>query len=115
MPTEATDQKPHPLQQRWDITSRHLTAAADFIRPQSNTPDVQRCFAEYPEFLDHNEFECALTMLESACESFTPSPDTFELLALAADSMELHDRASALRRFTISATPKPLSNATGNA
>ena len=115
MPTDATDRKPHPLQARWDITCQRLTAAADFIRPQSNSPDVQRCFVEYAEFLDHNELECALNMLESACESFTPSPDTFELLALAAESMDLHERASALRRLTVSATSKQLSNATGNA
>ena len=115
MPTDATDQTPHPLQARWDITCQRLTAAADFIRPQSDTPDVQRCFAEYAEFLDHNELECVLNILESACESFTPSPDTFELLALAAESLDLHERASVLRRLIFPPTSKHLSNATGNA
>jgi len=95
-----------PLQLRWRITRRHLVAAAESIRQQSNSPEVQRCIAEYFEFLDHNELECALHMLEYACESFTPSRGTFELLAVAAESMKLRDRASALRR---------LSNATENA
>ena len=103
------------MQARWDITRQRLAAAADFIRPQSNAPEVQRCFAEYSEFLDHNELECALDMLECACESFAPSPDTFALLAVAAESMELHDRALALRRLATSTTSKPLSNETGDA
>jgi hypothetical protein len=103
VPKEFPDLNPHPLQARWDITRHRLTVAADFIRPQSNAPEVRRCFAEYSEFLDHNELECALGMLETACESFTPSPGTFDLLAVAAESMDLHDRASALRHLANSA------------
>jgi hypothetical protein len=107
---KAKDAMPHPLQARWDLTRQHLAAAADFIRRQSDTPEVQRCVAEYAEFLDHNELECALDMLECACESFDASPNTFELLAVAAESMELRDRALALRRLSASFTSTHISN-----
>jgi hypothetical protein len=89
-----------PLPFRWLITRRHLARAAESIHAQSDSPEVERCFAEYAEFLDHNELECALHMLERACESFTPSRGTFELLAIAAESMNLLDRAAAFRRLS---------------
>ena len=115
MSSETANPMPHPLQARWDITRRHLASAAAIIRPQSESSEIQRCFAEYSEFLEHNELECALDMLECACESFAPSPETFELLAVAAESMELHDRALAFRRLAASECSERQSNEPKNA
>ena len=104
-----------PLVFRWRITRRHLDSAIQAIRAQQDSPEVLRCLSSANEFLAHNELECALHDLEYACEHFTPSSDTWELLAVAADSMSLSERASRLRRFASATTTGPNSNATGNA
>ena len=102
-----------PLESRWRITRQHLDSAIQAIRAQNDSPEIQSCLASAADFLAHNELECALHDLECACEHFTPSPETWELLAVAADSMSLSERASGLRRLATAPTTEPNSNETG--
>ena len=103
MDAETANSSPHPPQARWDITRRHLSSAAAVIRAHGlGEASVEGCLTEYSAFLERNEFERALDMLEYACDSFSRAPVAFERLAVAAASLRLNDRASALRRHAAS-------------
>jgi|GEM_PF-1369733 len=95
-----------PLAFRWRVTRRHLDAAMEAIRAGHDAPEIQRALANASDFLSHNELGLALEELETVGEDFPLSPATWLLLAEAAESMKLKDRATALRRKA-DAAPDP--------
>jgi hypothetical protein len=61
--------------------------------------EAERCFAWYREELDHNELELALDALEHLAGSSTLPAAIWEALAVAAESMDLFERAAVLRKM----------------
>lgn len=67
------------------------------IRQECDEAVISKWLREFEEFIEHNELECALNMLEEACECFSPSSDVWSLMAEAASSMKLDAQAQMLR------------------
>lgn len=85
------------LTKRWKVTTQRLEEAYELLRALRSDAEATHRFVEYREMLEHNELELALEELEQLTETFTPPPAVWEQLAVAAESMDLADRAEALR------------------
>ena len=81
----------------WRVTCKWLRRAEAMIRQECDEEVISKWLHEFEEFIEHNELECALNMLEEACERFTPSSDVWSLMAEAASSMKLEEQAQMLR------------------
>lgn len=90
------------LELGWRVTCEWLRQAEAAIRQESDEKVIAHWLAEFEGFIDHNELECALNMLEEACEQFTPSADVWDLMAEAALSMQLLENAELFRQKTLS-------------
>jgi hypothetical protein len=79
------------LEKKWRITIALLSEARAIL---CGCPGVGKYIAEYDEYLDHNELEIALEMLEEAALEATSKPPTEIWIKLdeAAKSMDLEDR-----------------------
>lgn len=88
----------HPLEHRWEVSRKLLDAALTALQSARQDAKAEQCIAEYQRMLQHNELELALDMLELT-ETFTPPQEVWERLALAADSMDLFDRARSYWRM----------------
>lgn len=79
------------LENNWKITIALLSEARALL---CKCQGVGKYIAEYDEYLDHNELEIALDMLEEAAvEATSPLPKEVWLkLKEAAESMGLEDR-----------------------
>ncbi|MES2674451.1 MAG: hypothetical protein V4660_09425 [Pseudomonadota bacterium] len=76
------------LEKKWKITTALLNEARALLCQYQN---VLKYIAEYDEYLDHNELELALDMLEQAAleSSSTPPKEIWLKLKEAAESMGL--------------------------
>ncbi len=79
------------LEKKWKITIALLSEARAVL---CECHGVGKYIAEYDEYLDHNELELALDMLEEAALEATskPSKELWLKLKEAAKSMGLEDR-----------------------
>ncbi len=79
------------LEKKWKISTALLAEARAIL---CECQGVGKYIAEYDEYLDHNEFEIALDMLEEAAVEATSKPPKEVWLKLkeAAISMGLEDR-----------------------
>ncbi|RYD66631.1 MAG: hypothetical protein EOP83_04560 [Verrucomicrobiaceae bacterium] len=89
------------LELGWRRTRHRLDLARQAIVHETRSMEPPLCFSHFEEHLGHNELECALGILESLCESFVPPPLIWELLASAAESMGLDERAGSLRECAV--------------
>lgn len=90
------------LELGWRVTCKWLRKAEAAIRQECEESVISHWLAEFEDFLDHNELECALNMLEEACEQFTPSADVWGLMAEAASSMKLLEHTELFRQKALS-------------
>jgi hypothetical protein len=77
------------LSLRWKRTSTLLEAAAALIESDQRASEVEDSLSKFEDFLDHNELECAMNMLEQASDSISAPAVVWIKLAEAAASMEL--------------------------
>ncbi|AZZ91822.1 hypothetical protein EUZ85_14220 [Hahella sp. KA22] len=79
------------LEKKWKITIALLSEASVVL---CECQGVGKYIAEYDEYLDHNELELALDMLEEAALEATSKPpkEIWVKLKEAAKSMGLEDR-----------------------
>ena len=91
----------HPLEESWAATRQRLDEAFRLLRSIRSDSEAERCFAWYRDELEQNELELALDALEHLAESFSMPANIWEAFALAAESMDLSDRAAACRRMKI--------------
>ncbi|MEQ3725626.1 hypothetical protein [Alcanivorax sp.] len=79
------------LEKKWKITIALLSEARAVL---CECQGVGKYIAEYDEYLDHNELELALDMLEGAALEATSKPpeEIWVKLKEAAKSMGLEDR-----------------------
>ncbi|WP_394170716.1 hypothetical protein [Saccharospirillum alexandrii] len=79
------------LEKKWKITVAFLSEARAILCEYQG---VGKYIAEYDEYLDHNELELALDMLEEAALEATSKPpaEIWIKLGEAANSMGLVDR-----------------------
>lgn len=89
----------HPLEKRWEVTRNRLDEAFRLLQSLRSDSETERCFAWYRDELEHNELELALDALEHLAESSTLPATVWEAFAVAADSMDLVERAAAYRRM----------------
>lgn len=82
----------------WRGTRKWLRRAEAMIRQERDEEVISKWLREFEEFIEHNELECALNMLEEACECFTPSSKVWSLMAEAASSMKLEEQAEMFRQ-----------------
>lgn len=79
------------LRKQWELTESLLREAAEHIRSSSH-------FDSYSDFIDHNELELALDVLEEAGEECSVNSEYWHLLKKAAGVMGLDTRRKALQR-----------------
>lgn len=89
----------HPLERRWAITRKRLDEAFRQLRSLRSDSEAEQCYAMYREELGYNELELALDALENLAETSPLPASAWEALAVAADSMDLSERAAAYRRM----------------
>lgn len=79
------------LEKKWEVTVAFLSEARGLL---CECQGVGKYIAEYDEYLDHNELELALDMLEEAALEATNQPpqEVWSKLKEAAESMGLNDR-----------------------
>jgi hypothetical protein len=83
---------PDELQKSWTRTIAFLRDARAHISEAGESICADE-IAEFESYLDHNELELALDMLDEVVqESFSETPQIVELMAKAALSMGLADR-----------------------
>lgn len=82
----------------WRVTCKWLRKAQAVIRQECGEEVISHWLNEFEQFIEHNELECALNMLEEACECFSPSPDVWGLMSKAASSMKLEEQAQSFRQ-----------------
>ena len=88
-----------PLEQRWAVTRKRLDEAFRLLKSLRSDSEAERCFAWYREEIDHNELELALDALEHVAGSSTLPAAIWDALAVAAESMDLFERAAVLRKM----------------
>jgi len=88
----------HSLEKHWTITRERLDHAYKLLATLRSDEHASRCYVEYRDFIDHNELECALAALEAVGEWSALPDEALEGMAVAAESMDLAERAAALRR-----------------
>lgn len=86
------------LELGWRKTCKWLREAEAMIRQECDEKTIAHWLGEFENFIEHNELECALNMLEEACDHFTPSPAVWSLMGEAASSMKLSESAESFRK-----------------
>ena len=86
------------LELGWRVTRKWLHEAEAMIRQECDETTIAHWLSEFEEFIDHNELECALNMLEEACNKFMPSSRVWHLMTEAALSMNLSENAESFRQ-----------------
>ena len=94
----------HPLEERWAVTRKRLDDAFRLLQSLRSDSEVEGCFTSYRHALGHNELELALDALEDSAESSTLPATVWEAFAVAADSMDLVERAAACRKMKLEST-----------
>jgi len=88
------------LWKRWKVTEAHLRAAEQSL--PSSPPEVageyERLHAEFTSFLDHNELELALDMLQELGELVPCRGEFWQDLERSAESMDLFHRIPYIRK-----------------
>lgn len=87
------------LQKSWRVTTAYLRRAASAL-PEFPGDELERCsylFSEYEQYLEHNEFELALDMLEELGAMLPCRGGYWRELERAAENMGLSERVPALR------------------
>ena len=86
------------LERMWAVTARHLNAARTHL-PDVPVPGVDGATVSgFNECLRHHEMELALDELEDLGLTNAPPPDFWRCMMLAAESMELSERAADFER-----------------
>lgn len=86
----------------WQVTKSHLRFAAQLLPDPLTQNDGGDSTKEigtldaYNEYLEHNELELALDQLEGLGELNAVAPAYWKNLANAAETMDLHERATRL-------------------
>lgn len=91
----------HLLERRWKNTREKLDEAFRILQGLRSDSEAERCFAWYREVLQRNELELALDALEHLAESSTLPDRAWEAFAVAAESMDLSQRAAACRKMKV--------------
>ena len=96
------------LWKRWKVAEAHLRSAQrDLpIPPTEVAAEFEHLQSEFSSFLDHNELELALGMLQDLGELFASGGGFWRDLELAAESMMLPDRKCYFRSRFLQSTPK---------
>ena len=79
------------LERSWDITRRHLARARAELGRVSGV--AQYAASEFEDYLNHNELELAMDLLEAAGDGNASTAEFWRALSQAAANMGLHDRA----------------------
>ena len=87
------------LHKRWEVTRQRLNEAYQILQSVRSNAEAQSCLLEYKDMFDHNELELALDALEHLADSSDLPDSVWEAFAVAAASMDLHDRAAACRKM----------------
>ena len=86
------------LERSWATTGKHLRAARNLL-PEVPIAGVDGAsVAGFDECVRHNELELALDELEDLGLTNTPPAEFWRELAMAAENMELSDRAAELQQ-----------------
>ena len=82
------------LLKRWKVTQAHLEHARGLLPAPSDTvaADYDRLLSDYRSYLDHNELELALDMLQELGDLVPCRGGYWRNLERAAETMELRDR-----------------------
>ncbi len=85
---------------RWKVTEAHLEHARGLLPPASPGVEAQydRLLSDYRSYLDHNELELALDMLQELGVLVPCRGGYWRNLERVAESMELQDRIPYLRQ-----------------
>lgn len=94
----------HPHEKRWAVTRKRLDDAFQLLQSIRSDSEARRCFDWYRDELEHNELELALDALEQLAESSTLPANVWEAFAVAAESMDLAERAAACRKMKLEST-----------
>ncbi len=88
------------LRKRWKVTEAHLEHARGLLPPPSPAvaSEYEHLLSEYRSFLEHNEFELALDMLQELGDLIPCRGGYWRNLERAAESMELQHRIPYLRQ-----------------
>ena len=87
------------LKKSWAITRGHLAGARAALSSEGLdvAESAKRAIREYEEFLDHNELELAMDMLEHAVQGLSAPPEFWSKLLAAAENMGLPKRVADFR------------------
>ncbi len=80
------------LVKRWEILTKILSGAAEDLHATDY-------FAECMHFIEHNEFELALNVLEAAGRKLQLGHDYWHALKKSAEIMDLSERVTELKRL----------------
>lgn len=90
---------PHLLEARWAVTRVRLDEALQLMQQIRGDAEAKLSYAQYQDALEQNELELALDALEHLSESSSLPAPIWERLAVAAESMDLLERAIACRKM----------------
>jgi hypothetical protein len=90
----------HELIKRWKITETLLERARNALpaNPVQDEYETARLLEQYQEFLEHNELELALDVLEDLGHLLSAQGGFWRDLERAAENMGLSERLPALRK-----------------
>src|SRR5262245_12598005 len=90
---------PLELSKRWKVTQAHLEHARELLPPAPHSARAvyKRLLSDYRSYLDHNELELALDMLQELGDLVPCRGGYWRNLERAAETMELQDRIPYLR------------------
>jgi len=96
------------LWKRWKVTEAHLRSAQRALPepPSEVAAEFERLLSEFSSFLDHNELELALDMLQELGELVACRGGFWRDLERAAESMSLSNRMPYFRTRFEQSTPK---------
>ena len=82
------------LDKIWHVARAHMSHALDALPDPEEAvrSEFERYISEYHEFIDHNELECALDMLQEAGDLGAPHGGFWRSLERAAETMQLTER-----------------------
>lgn len=96
------------LWKRWKVTEAHLRSAQRALPdpPAEVAAEFEQLRSEFSSFLDHNELELALDMLQELGELVTCRGGFWRDLERAAESMSLSNRIPYFRTRFEQSTPE---------
>ena len=80
------------LEKQWKLTIAELESARGYIPPEGLDDELAKYLHEYNEFLEHNELELALDMLEEIGESMSLPEEFWRSAKKSAEIMGLEKR-----------------------